>query len=61
MTAIAARSPSTCAAAVPYAAADTLIRRRELLTFGESRTLDLSELSYGRTANRAPLIECALI
>ena len=34
---------------------------RELLTFGEYRKLDLSELSYGRIANRAPLIECALI
>jgi hypothetical protein len=25
------------------------------------RKLDLSELSYGRIANRAPLIDCALI
>ena len=55
------RSPSTCAAAAPCAAADTLIRRRELLTFGEYRELDLSEPSYGRFANRAPLIKCALI
>jgi hypothetical protein len=102
MTAITARSPSTCAAAAPYTAADTLsdgdpatascsprssaptpgcasavlrpvllasqpagarVGRgtAELLTFGEYRTQDLSELSYGRIANRAPLIECALI